>query len=140
MFFPVRGEIVKGIPTALYAPSLKALAEQAGPSDDLVPLVWPEEKGKVRGESLQPIHRSAVRAAMVDAALYDLLALVDVVRLGRTKDRELALAELERKILVEESGQGTGDRGQGATDNRQPTANSRHGTEDSGTTVERVRR
>jgi hypothetical protein len=109
IFFPVRGEIGKGMPTALHAEPLKGfrekLAEKLGDriSPDLVPLVWPDPRGTVRGETLEPIHPSAVHAAGNDVQLYELLALIDVVRIGRSKERRSASERLERLIAGKEA-------------------------------------
>lgn len=61
------------------------------------PYVWPLEDGGGFGTGLAPIHPSVPRAALVDRALYDLMATVDVLRVGRAREREVAeerLAEL----------------------------------------------
>ena len=47
----------------------------------------------MQGASVQPLYGSVPGAARRDAALYDLLALVDALRIGRA--RELNLAEKE---------------------------------------------
>jgi hypothetical protein len=105
MFFPVKGEITRGVPTSVHAPPLKNLASSlVGVSDDLVPLVWPYSKGIVRGETLRPIHPSAIHASLTDVGLYELLALIDVLRVGKAKERKAALGMLETKILIEENG------------------------------------
>ena len=64
--FPVeRGEPTRGVPTAYAAPPL---SEQISGSGDL-PAVWPDPVGKVRGVTLEPLHRAAVKAARPDRAL-----------------------------------------------------------------------
>ena len=92
-FPPNRGEQTRGIPTAHAAPPLlEAFQESIEP----VP-VWPHPEGKVRGQSFSPSYRSAPEAALEDQGLYALLALLDAMRGGRSRDRNLARqAPMER--------------------------------------------
>ena len=91
---PERGELTRGIPTAHGAPPL---AEKLIESNGVVP-VWPHPQGSVRGETFSPIFRSAPDAAMRDGELYELLALVDAIRGGRTRERALAALELSERL------------------------------------------
>jgi hypothetical protein len=63
-----------------------------------MPVVWADPQGTVRGEALEPLYRSVPEAARADAQLYEWLALVDAVRSGRARERELAVAELRRRL------------------------------------------
>lgn len=93
--FPAsRGGLTRGLPTSHAAPPLKA---QFRGRDELPP-VWPDADGPVRGEGLEPLYKSVPRAARADAQLYEWLALVDAVRAGRARERELAVAELEQRL------------------------------------------
>jgi hypothetical protein len=92
-FYPERGGVTRGMPTAYAAPPL---AEQIG-GDDLPP-VWPDPDGTVRGESLEPLHHSAPRAARADPQFYELLALVDAIRIGRARERKLAEQHLTKRL------------------------------------------
>jgi hypothetical protein len=60
--------------------------------------VWPDPEGEVRGEELRPLYRSAPGAARKDPALYELLALVDAIRGGRARERNLAVEELKGRL------------------------------------------
>jgi hypothetical protein len=92
--FPAeRGGITRGLPTAHAAPPLNDRIA----AGDVVP-VWPDPEGEVRGEELRPLYRSVPGAARRDAALYELLALVDAVRGGRARERSLAIEELRRRL------------------------------------------
>jgi hypothetical protein len=84
-FPPERGPLVRGIPTAHAAPPL---ADKIRSED--VPPVWPMPEGTVRGEALFPIHKAAPEAAARDDELYKALALVDAIRAGKARDREIA--------------------------------------------------
>lgn len=93
--FPVeRGGLTRGMPTAHAAPPLR---DQFAASDDPAP-VWPDPEGAVRGEELAPLYRSVPQAARADERLYELLALVDALRGGRARDRELAVKELRTRL------------------------------------------
>jgi len=63
-----------------------------------LPPVWPHPQGKVRGEGLAPLYRSVPEAALKNAALHEWLALVDAVRAGRARERNLAAKELTRRL------------------------------------------
>jgi len=93
VFFPVRGGIVKGIPTSTYAPMLGKLDKRPG-----VPVVWPSPAGKITGESLEPLYDSAPKAALADPTLYELLALLDGVRAGRGRERSACVEALYLKV------------------------------------------
>ncbi|MDP3358130.1 MAG: hypothetical protein Q8S41_02165 [Lutibacter sp.] len=89
------GPMVRGIPTAHSAPPL---------SDVIVsnePYVWPSAKGKARGQSITPLYPSVVDAVQKDEKLHELLALVDALRVGRAREKEIAIKELKSRILDE---------------------------------------
>jgi hypothetical protein len=92
--FPAKpGPVSRGIPTAYAAPPL---AEKIS-SDDLPP-VWPDPDGTVRGVAVEPLSNCVVKAAKSDSPLYELLALVDALRIGRARERNMAEAELKQRI------------------------------------------
>jgi hypothetical protein len=89
------GPPAKGIPTAIAGPSLAIHFNKV----DLPP-VWPTPTGEVWGAGLLPIHPSVPRAAGIDAALYEALSLLDAIRIGAARERELAIAQLETSLLA----------------------------------------
>jgi hypothetical protein len=94
--FPAEeGAITRGMPTAWAAPPLAN--ELAGASDAPAP-VWPDPRGEVRGAAVEPLYRSVPKAARLDAALYELLALVDAIRIGRARERKLAESLLRSRL------------------------------------------
>lgn len=93
-FFPVRGELTRGMPTGYAAPPLN----RHFASGDEPPPVWPDAAGKVRGFAYKPLYRAVPQAARVDSRLYELLVLVDAIRGGRTREREIAVKELEKRL------------------------------------------
>lgn len=92
-FFAERGPLTRGVPTAHGAPPLFDLIARSGP----VP-VWPDPEGDVRGESIEPLHPSVPRAAREQPHLHELLALVDAMRIGRARERKLAMELLDERI------------------------------------------
>lgn len=87
------GAIVRGIPTAHSAPPLDSIIVS---SDNYV---WPSGIGKIRGQAIAPLYPSVVEAIKNDKILYELLALVDAIRVGRAREREIAKKELEKMLL-----------------------------------------
>lgn len=85
-------ETTRGLPTAWAAPVLNNRITSSEP-----PPVWPDPEGTVRGPSVKPLYPSVVTASR-DAELYDLLALVDVLRLGRARERQVAEEELTKRL------------------------------------------
>lgn len=93
-FPPARGELTRGVPTGYAAPPLNKVI--AGSSEP--PPVWPYAQGSVRGYAFAPLYRTVPEAALRDAALYELLALVDAIRDGRARERRLAAQALEARL------------------------------------------
>jgi hypothetical protein len=94
--FPARlGAVRRGIPTSFGASPLSAQIS-AAPGEAPV---WPHPRGQLRGPALPPLHRGAPEAALADPALYEFLALLDALRVGRSRERSLA-----QKILSERLG------------------------------------
>ena len=88
------GTLTRGVVTAWSAPPLDAqVAGGGGP-----PLVWPDPRGTVEGLLVQPLYRSVPQAVRQDPALHALLALVDALRLGRSRERTLAMAALSERL------------------------------------------
>jgi hypothetical protein len=93
--FPARrGPLVEGIPTAYSAPPLAALFDAV----DVV--VWPAPKHgqAVRGFGITPLYPKA--PALLERApdTYQLLSIVDALRIGEPRVRSLARTELEARI------------------------------------------
>ena len=79
-----------GVPTAHSAAPL-ADAILAEPDDCLV---WPHPAGGSFGDAIEPLYRSAPEAAARNPRLHRRLALVDAIRAGRARERELAVRML----------------------------------------------
>jgi len=95
-YAPERGELTRGMPTGYAAPPLNKVIAQP----DEPPPVWPYAEGKVRGYKFAPLYPSVPMAAARDPKLYELLALVDAIRDGRARERNLAAKELETRLAA----------------------------------------
>lgn len=92
--FPQRpGAITPGVPTAHSAEPLNKIIQS---SENYV---WPAGRGTMRGQSITPLYPGAVEAARNDSKLHELLALVDALRVGRAREKEIAVKELRKRIL-----------------------------------------
>jgi hypothetical protein len=94
VFPPVNGMLTRGIPTALAGPPLSKYFSSA----DGLPQVWPSPEGTSQGISLLPLYPSVPSACTVDSKLYSILTLVDALRGGKAREREIA-AKLMRDYL-----------------------------------------
>lgn len=94
--FPLeRGGLCRGVPTAHAAPCAAGVFTDDGEP----PPVWPDAKGHVRGLGVDPLYRTAVQAARADQRLYELLALADLLRGGRARERQWAGKRMEAFLL-----------------------------------------
>jgi hypothetical protein len=93
-FPPSTGAPTRGMPTAFAGPSLKDLIVQG---TQVVP-VWPDSNGTVSGYALTPIFPSVPKACASDSILYDVLALIDALRIGAAREREIAIELLRQRL------------------------------------------
>jgi hypothetical protein len=91
--FPAKpGAVVRNIPTAHSAAPLNKKIS----SDENY--VWPFSKGNLRGHGINPLYPSVSQAALEDEQLHALLALADALRVGKAREKNLAVKELEKRI------------------------------------------
>lgn len=94
--FPARhGSDTIGMPTAYAASPLNGMMTPSGAH----PPVWPDPAGSMRGQALYPLYPSAPEAAKRDPLLYELLTLVDAIRIGNVREQKLAESLLKERIL-----------------------------------------
>ena len=92
--FPAKlGAVAKGIVTAHSAPPLSVSLRSSG-----LPVIWPSELGEVQGHSVEPLYPSVPKAIQNNPLLYELLAVVDSLRLGKPRERAIAVEELEKRL------------------------------------------
>jgi len=89
------GAMVRGIPTAHSHPSMK----QKFISE--IDYVWPDSNGNVMGLMIEPFYQKQIQAVGEDQEYYTLLALVDVIRVGKKREVKYAVNELRKSILNE---------------------------------------
>jgi hypothetical protein len=88
--YPVRpGLLTRGIPTAHSAAPLNKKIKSS------TIYVWPDPNGDVRGESIDPIYSSVPSASMNDPKLYEVLSLIDALRVGNAREKKMAIDALE---------------------------------------------
>lgn len=88
------GPTGRGKPTSVGAPALLEFFDQS----KVLPPVWPDASGEVWGPTVIPLHSSVPSAATKDQEFYDLLALLDAIRIGAARERELAISAIEAKL------------------------------------------
>ena len=87
------GTIVRGIATSHSASPLKEHIQ----SDDNY--VWPSAKGNMKGQAIMPLYKTLPEATLNDIKLYEMLTLVDAIRVGNAREKKIAISELKKRIL-----------------------------------------
>jgi hypothetical protein len=85
-FFPKRIAVVRGVATATH----NALFKSRFTTERDIPIVWPYTKGKDVGEGLIPLYPSVPLIALQDPTLYNLFAAIDVLRVGKQREKDAA--------------------------------------------------
>lgn len=92
--FPTEpGAIVKGIPTAHSASPIK---DHISSGADVY--VWASAKGSHRGQAIEPLYKTIPHASQDDLLFYELLAIVDTIRVGRAREIKIAIDELKKRL------------------------------------------
>ncbi|BBO75827.1 hypothetical protein DSCW_32440 [Desulfosarcina widdelii] len=94
VFVPELGQITRGMPTGYAGPVLSPFFEMSGDP----PPVWPDPDGEIRGQAFSPLYKSVPKAAREDRKLYELLTLVDALRGGRARERQMAQQEIVKRL------------------------------------------
>ncbi|MFI4956285.1 MAG: hypothetical protein ACHQAX_03650 [Gammaproteobacteria bacterium] len=101
-FFPGKlGEYTRGTPTAVGAPIFQ---DKIVLGDDPLP-VWPDAMGAKRGVALAPIHPAIPQALKEtpDKLFYELLVIIDTIRSGKARERNIAVTLLKERLKNEKS-------------------------------------
>lgn len=61
--------------------------------------IWPNGKDTVKGQSIVPLYPGVIDACRIDSWLHEVIALVDAIRVGRVREKEIAVNELKNRIL-----------------------------------------
>lgn len=92
--FPQKpGPVTRGIATAH---SYKPLNELIESSENYV---WPYSKGNLRGHGVTPLYKSVPEACLKDTKLYELVALTEAIRVGKVREKKLAIDEFKKRLL-----------------------------------------
>ena len=100
--FPAQlGEMTRGVPTSYAAPSLN---HQIVTGNDPIP-VWPYGEGTARGAALKPLYPSVPESIIKhpDPVFYDLLTLIDAIRSGRAREKQIAKQEISNILKSKKS-------------------------------------
>lgn len=93
--FPAeRGGMTRGMLTSYAAEPLCRLIKAGS---EPVP-VWANPSGSTRGIAIIPLYKTVPAAAKRDPLLYERLALIDAIRDGRARERNLAEKELKNSL------------------------------------------
>jgi hypothetical protein len=92
--FPAQiGPAVVGVATALSAPFFSA--HVAGQDA----YVWPDLDGTAQGLALTPLFPQAAELPSRNPELYELLVIVDALRVGQVREKKLAEELLQQRLL-----------------------------------------
>jgi hypothetical protein len=86
--------MVRGIPTAHSAEPLKSLLMVS----DNNAYVWASPQGKIKGLGIKPLFHSVPEVVTQDTQFYEMLCLVDGLRIGKVREQELAALELQKRL------------------------------------------
>lgn len=93
--FPAEvGALAVGVPTGISSPAHVKMVVQNG--DDVY--IWPYSQGKKRGQIIKPFYPKLADAALKDPEFYGIMSAIEILRVGRVRERKLAEQYLERKI------------------------------------------
>ena len=92
--FPVElGPVVRGIPTAHSAPPISGKIVAGNEV-----FVWEYNKGDSRGQSIVPLYKTVPEIVNSDNELYELLVIIDTIRVGRAREISIAIEELNKRL------------------------------------------
>lgn len=85
---------VRGIATAHSASPIK---EKISEGQDIY--VWSYYLGTRRGYSVKPLYKTVPKIVMNNIDLYELLVIVDTLRIGKVREVEIAIEELDKRLF-----------------------------------------
>ncbi len=86
------GALVRGIDTAH---SAEPISDEISFSEHFV---WAHSEGEVRGQEISPLYPKLPEACLKDAYFYQLMALCDVLRVGKMRERKMAIQLLKERL------------------------------------------
>jgi hypothetical protein len=92
--FPVQPEgMIRGIATAHSAPPINSQITQSHEK-----FVWAYAYGTERGQAIEPLYKTVPKIVTNDTELYELLVIVDTIRIGKAREVEIAIEELKKRL------------------------------------------
>jgi len=94
-FPPQPGNSVRGIATAHSAPPINRYISENNEN-----FVWKYYKGTRRGNSIIPLYEKIPKIVENQPELYELLTIVDTLRIGKKREIQIAIEELNKKLNI----------------------------------------
>ncbi|HEX3392158.1 MAG TPA: hypothetical protein VHS55_06320 [Solirubrobacteraceae bacterium] len=91
------GELTRGVPAAWSVDPISTIIHQQAHEH---PPVWPHALGAMRGQTLEPLHPAAIEVSRANPVLGVLLSIIDSLRAGDMRVRQVA-ANLLHVVLAE---------------------------------------
>lgn len=93
--YPQRpNELTRGIPTAHSHPAFNKIVLTD------VKYVWPDDTAKEIGYGIEPFYANQVKAVKNDADLYLILSLIEMLRVGKTREVNFAKSKLKELFSI----------------------------------------
>ena len=93
VFPPQPGSTTRGIVTAHSAPPVNQYITENGDN-----YVWKYYKGTKRGNSIVPLYEKIPMIVENQPELYEFLTIIDTIRIGKKREIEIAINELDKKL------------------------------------------
>ena len=92
--YPIQpGEFSMGIPTAFSATPIKEQFYKGAKE-----FVWASHRGSLKGQTVEPLYKTVPEIAKNEPELYELLVIVDTLRIGKEGEIEIAGKQLKIKF------------------------------------------
>ena len=60
--------------------------------------VWPYANGNQLGQAIEPLYKKLPATVHEDNLFYELLVIIDTIRVGRVREIKIAIEELEKRL------------------------------------------
>lgn len=87
------GALGFGLPTSISAP-----AHKNSVVNDSEVFIWPFPNGEIRGQIIDPFYKNIAKAALKDRDFYDIMSAIDILRIGKARERSYAQKFIEKRI------------------------------------------
>lgn len=72
------------------------MAPDSNPLNDY--LTWSNAKGTHRGQVIEPLYKTIPQIVQDDELFYELLTIIDTIRIGRVREVKIAIDELNKRL------------------------------------------